>query len=135
MFVVVAPSLTTQLSNLTVEEGDEATFQCVATGNPTPKISWIYNGKTVATGETHSFKANRTNSGKYSCIADNGFKTTVNASAYLNVLCKSENIINTNHLLQTSELAAFEVRYYRGSFLSRSKKRHVKLVGLSSFSK
>ena len=118
MFVVVAPSLTTQLSNLTIEEGDEATLQCVATGNPTPKITWIDNGKTVATGETFSFKANRTNSGKYLCIADNGFDATVNASAYLNVLCKSENVITVNFRKERpsslSEIAAFEARYFRG---------------------
>lgn len=93
MFVVVAPRLTTQPSNLTIDEGDEATFQCIATGNPTPKITWNKDGRTVATGETLSFKANRTNSGKYWCLADNGFDTIVNASTYLNVQCKSENII------------------------------------------
>lgn len=92
-FIVVAPSLTTHPSNLTIDEGEEATFQCVATGNPAPKITWINNRKTVATGETLSFKANRTDSGKYLCLAENGFDTIVNASAYLNVLCKSENII------------------------------------------
>lgn len=48
----------------------------------------------MATGETLSFKANRTNSGKYWCLADNGFDTIVNASTYLNVQCKSENIIS-----------------------------------------
>ena len=96
LFIVVAPSLTSQPSNLTIEEGDEATLQCVATGNPTPKITWINNGTTVATGQTLSFKANRTNTGKYSCVADNGFKTAVNTSAYLNVLCKSENNITLN---------------------------------------
>ena len=94
MFIVVAPSLTTHPSNLTIDEDDEATFRCVATGNPTPKITWINNGRTVTTGETLSFKANRTNSGKYSCLADNGFDVTVNTSAYLNVLCKCGNIIS-----------------------------------------
>lgn len=93
LFILVAPSLTSRPSNLTIDEGEEATFQCVATGNPAPKITWINNGKTVGTGETLSFKANRTNSGKYSCLADNEFDAIVNASAYLNVLCKSENII------------------------------------------
>ena len=93
MFIVVAPSLTTRPTNITIDEDDEATFQCIATGNPTPKITWINkNGETVSTTETLSFKANRTNSGKYLCVADNGFKTTVNDSVYLNVLCKFENI-------------------------------------------
>ena len=88
MFVVVAPSLTTRPSNLTVDETDEATFQCTATGNPTPKITWIKDGRTVATGEMLKFKANRTNSGKYWCLAENRLNTTVSASAHLNVHCK-----------------------------------------------
>ena len=96
-FFLVAPSLTSQPSNITIEEDDEATFECIATGNPTPKITWINKiGKTVGTRETLSFKANRTDSGKYLCVADNGFKTTVTASAYLNVLCKSDHIITIN---------------------------------------
>ena len=99
MFIIVAPSLTTRPSNITIDEEDEATFQCIATGNPTPKITWINkDGKTVGTGEALSFKANRTDSGKYLCVADNGFKTTVNASAHLNVLCKSYNIVTINLL-------------------------------------
>ena len=107
LFIVVAPSLTTHPSNLTIDEGEEATFQCVATGNPDPKITWINNGKTVATGETLSFKANRTNSGKYLCLAENGFDTIVNASAYLNVLCKSENIITVKS--QSKDLRNFAI--------------------------
>ena len=109
MFIVVAPSLTTGPSNITIDENDEAEFQCIATGNPIPKISWINeSGKTVGTGETLTLKANRTDSGKYLCLADNGFKTTVNASAYLNVLCKSEHNITIN-FRKLSELADFEV--------------------------
>ena len=66
----------------------------------------------MGTGETLSFKANRTDHGKYLCLADNGFKTTVNASAYLNVLCKSEHIITINF----RKLSDFEARYLRGVF-------------------
>ena len=122
MFVVVAPGLTTLPSNITIDEDDEAEFQCIATGNPTPKITWIdKNGKIVGTGETVSFKANRTDHGKYLCLADNGFKTTVNASAYLNVLCKSEHI-STINFRKLSELADFEARYLRGVFTFEGQK-------------
>ena len=88
LFVAVAPSLTTRPSNLTLVEGDEATFLCSATGNPTPKMTWIKDGKTVGSGETLRFTANRNQSGKYWCLAENGFNSTANASAYLDVHCK-----------------------------------------------
>lgn len=63
-------------------------FRCKATGNPTPMISWIKDGKTVAEGDTLSFKTNKTQSGEYWCTAANGMKATVNASANLDVQCK-----------------------------------------------
>ena len=71
-------------------EGDQATFQCQATGNPTPTIEWIRDGTTVDTGEKLSFETKRNDSGKYWCLADNGLNSTVNASAYLDVQCKWE---------------------------------------------
>jgi len=42
----------------------------------------------VAKGNTMSFKANRTRSGKYWCSAENGLNSTANASANLDVKCK-----------------------------------------------
>ena len=82
------PSFSNVPVNQTINEGDTATFQCTATGNPTPKITWLKDGKAVATGNTISFEANRTHSGKYCCSAENGLKTAINASAYLDVQCK-----------------------------------------------
>lgn len=82
------PSFSNVPVNQTINEGDTATFQCTATGNPTPKITWLKDGKAVATGNTISFEANRTHSGKYWCSAENGLKTAINASAYLDVQCK-----------------------------------------------
>ena len=87
------PSFSNVSVNQTINEGDTATFQCTATGNPTPKITWLKDGKTMATGNTLSFEANRTHSGKYRCSVENGLKTAINASAYLNVQCKYSLII------------------------------------------
>lgn len=74
--------------NQTVNEADIAMFNCTATGNPTPKITWLKDGKTMATGDSLSFETNRTHSGKYWCLAENGLEIAINASAYLDVQCK-----------------------------------------------
>ena len=87
---IVSPSLITRPANKTVVEGDQATFHCEATGNPTPTIKWIRDGKTVVTGETLSFETKRKDSGKYWCLTDNGLNSTANASAYLDVQCECE---------------------------------------------
>ena len=72
----------------TVTESDEAIFHCNVTGNPTPKITWIKDGETVTTGDTLSFTADRNDSGKYWCSAENGLGLAINTSANLDVLCK-----------------------------------------------
>ena len=88
--ITVLPSLITRPVNQTVVEGDQATFHCAATGNPTPTIKWIKDGKTVETGDTLSFETKRNYSGKYWCLAVNGLNSTANASAYLDVQCECE---------------------------------------------
>ena len=86
--VTVPPSFTTTPINQTVQEGDEATFNCRVTGNPTPTITWLKDGTTVGQGDTLNFKVNRNHTGKYWCTADNGLSVNINASALLDVQCK-----------------------------------------------
>ena len=77
----------------TVTENDETSFHCSATGNPTPKITWLLDGHTVASGETFKFVANRTQSGQYWCLVENGLNVTINASAQLDVQCELKNVV------------------------------------------
>ena len=84
----VSPSISVRPTDKTVTEGNIAAFYCNATGNPTPKITWIKDGDTMATGETLGFTGSRNQSGKYWCLVDNGINATVNASADLDVQCK-----------------------------------------------
>ncbi|XP_078342486.1 fibronectin type III domain-containing protein-like isoform X2 [Oculina patagonica] len=79
------PIFTKRPTDRTVKEGEEATFYCTATGNPTPKLTWLKDGKTVGAGETLKVVAYKNNSGNYWCSADNGLGLAINISAYLNV--------------------------------------------------
>ena len=90
-------------------EGATTTFHCNATGNPTPKITWTKDGKTVATGDTLRFEANRNQSGEYWCSADNGLDTTVNASAKLDVQCKCKHIHCQEHENKSDFLFVFDI--------------------------
>ena len=72
----------------TVRDGDETTFHCTATGNPTPVITWLKDGKTVGSGDTLTLTANRNHSGQYLCSAENGLEGTITAGADLDVQCK-----------------------------------------------
>lgn len=85
-------------------ENQEVTFHCTATGNPTPDITWVKDGETVALGEILNFKANRSDSGKYLCSASNGLNRTANTSAYLDVQCENKNTVLTdrNKAISTS---------------------------------
>ena len=81
----------------TILEGAIATFHCNATGNPTPEVAWLKDGKIFGSGETLSFEANRSDSGQYWCLADNGLSSAVNASVNLDVQCKytfTENLLS-----------------------------------------
>ena len=69
-------------------EGTKAAFHCNATGNPTPKISWMKDGNAVAKGNSLSLETNRNNSGNYWCLAENGVGETINTTTYLDVQCK-----------------------------------------------
>ena len=90
---VVPPSFVDLPLDQTVRENDETTLYCSATGNPTPTITWLVDGKTVASGNAFKFVANRTHSGQYWCSVENGLNVRINASAQLDVQCKLKNMV------------------------------------------
>lgn len=87
-FFAVSPTFITKPFNKTVTEGVTVSLLCEATGNPTPKIAWMKDGETLTSGDTLSFETNRTFSGEYWCLAENGLQPTVNTSAHIDVQCK-----------------------------------------------
>ena len=73
------------------KERKNVTLYCNATGKPAPRLYWIRerDGKIVASGNTLVIlSADRSHRGEYRCVADNGVRSPVSKSAYLNVLCK-----------------------------------------------
>lgn len=88
----VPPIFKSRPADQTVEDGEEASFHCSATGNPNPKITWLKDGKTLITGNTLSFVAFKNLSGKYWCSANNGLGLAINTSAHLTVQSKYEYI-------------------------------------------
>lgn len=99
---LVPPSLITKPSNQTIIENEIPRFHCTAIGNPVPKIKWIKDGKTLAEGDILTFGALRNHSGQYWCSAENGLGLTTNASAYLDVQCKSSCIAFVNCTINQS---------------------------------
>ena len=73
-----------------VTGGDNVTFYCNATGNPSPNITWTRanSGAVISFSEMFHMEAvKRNESGSYVCHASNGFGTH-NTSCSVDVQCK-----------------------------------------------
>ena len=81
------PTITEAPQDTTVNEGDPLQLTCKASGQPTPTITWIKDGKEL--GKTLNIqKSKRTDAGKFVCKADNNVKEAKTASAQVTVQCK-----------------------------------------------
>ena len=83
--------MTSYSDNQTVNEGSNLTLFCNATGKPAPNITWtrVSEDEVLFVGNPwHIININRTYSGTYRCIADNGVPSPVNRTISVNVLCE-----------------------------------------------
>ncbi|XP_033096714.1 junctional adhesion molecule B-like [Anneissia japonica] len=73
------PTLVTK--NLTLNEGDAATFMCVSEGNPKPSITWLKDDKDLNVPSETSLVLNmvtKSDEGNYKCRAENNVSTGAN---------------------------------------------------------
>lgn len=58
-----SPTFLTESTSKTVNEGDTITLECVANGNPKPKLYWLRNGEDIEIGDTDSSRFRMTGTG------------------------------------------------------------------------
>ena len=90
-FLSVPPGMTSYSDNQTVNEGSNLPLFCNATGKPDPNITWtrVSEDEVLFVGNPwHIVNINRTYSGTYRCIANNGVPSPVNSTISVNVLCE-----------------------------------------------
>lgn len=89
--------------NQTLTEGDNATFTCNASGNPSPTLSWTKDGSVVNVTSRISLSLDNTllvitnvsrgDSGQYICVSANDVGAVWSSMATLNVQCKDTHVI------------------------------------------
>ena len=71
------PNVTLTPEEITIDEGQNTTFECFITGNPFPSVYWKYEGVRLSSGLKYSIdqgimiisQANFSDTGQYSCVA------------------------------------------------------------------
>ena len=93
--------------NEIVNEGNNVTFHCNATSNPSPTLSWTKDGNAINQSSNNIvlsqdsqilnvINVERNDAGIYVCNATNNVNS-VSASAYLNVQCKYKIVLKQFH--------------------------------------
>jgi uncharacterized repeat protein (TIGR01451 family) len=83
------PSITNQPSNLTVVQGQNATFVVSASGDIPLNYQWRFNGAPIGGGASSSYTvvgATVTNAGSYDAVVSNAYGSTTSTVAQLTVL-------------------------------------------------
>ena len=101
--------------HMTSRKGGQVTFECQATGNPSPEIRWTKKNGYLDTGQKietgYMLKINhvdRQHAGTYQCFADNGIGQAVTAEVQLHVLCTYYNTYRNYPLKE--QLKTFIIR-------------------------
>ena len=104
----MAPTITSPPLNQNVAQGQSVVLQCMASGTPSPTISWLKDDVTIETSAEVTIvstpgsstltilSVQTVNLGEYTCVATNG-GGTVSASA--NVAFTGKNASQLTHIL------------------------------------
>ena len=89
LFSTGTVTLTSRLSSKSIDEGQNETLTCSATGCPVPNIRWTKDGANLTqTGSTLTLlSVTKNDTGKYACHASNG-KDSKSAEMTLTVNCE-----------------------------------------------
>ena len=107
------PEITVHPKNETKLEGDNVTFTCKVNGNPVPTISWTRDGSLINNTNNNLTRislsrdkkqltitnVNRTDSGKYRCVASNSLGHETSKAASLDVQCKYRSFCHPSGFL------------------------------------
>lgn len=105
--MIALPNVTVAPMEVTVDEGDNITFQCLISGNPTPNIYWKFEGVRLLTGFKYSIdsgklfihQANFYDTGEYSCVASSALGSDESVGN-LTVRGKSERCRSSSVLIR-----------------------------------
>ncbi|XP_044727881.1 limbic system-associated membrane protein-like [Chrysoperla carnea] len=133
--ILVPPSVTMSPANghMTARKGGSVTFECKATGNPSPRIEWSKKNGLLPTGEQSVSGSTltltsieRKDAGTYQCTASNGVGQAVFATVQLHVLYPPEVSTDRNWIRSDGVEAQLscivhadpqaEIHWYQDSF-------------------
>lgn len=138
----MAPTITQQPTNLTVNVGDSATFSVAATGSAPINYQWQFGGMPIADANGSSYTIGSTvptNAGNYNCVVSNSAGTTNSMMATLTVISTPVITLQpTNATVYTGQPATFNVEaagpqpfYYQWQFGTNST-NSVDIVGATN---
>ena len=89
--MLASPNITLVPENQTVDENGQVSERCEAEGHPPPKITWIKllgNQKVQEGNSMYIRDVQRSDQGRYRCVASNGVGQDDTADFTINVYCE-----------------------------------------------